>query len=267
MSLTLPPGTLGRVTRPEFLSPFLAEPDRSGLLVDFDGSLAPIIDDPEQARPLEGVTDVLAALVDRFGVVAVVSGRPITFLQQALPVPGLHLAGVYGMERLVDGQIEIDAGVAPWVDVLAEAAAEVRAAMPDLLIERKGDVSFVLHWRTAPEWEEKALDAGRAIAERLGLAAERGRRALEIRPPVPVDKGVAAEAILAPVDHALFAGDDLGDLRAFDALDVLLSDGRLRTAVKIAVTSPEAPAELLARADERVDGPPGLLHLLRSLAG
>jgi trehalose 6-phosphate phosphatase len=91
--------------------------------------------------------------------------------------------------------------------------------------------------------------------------------AVELRPPVPVDKGRGVERLVAGHRHALFAGDDHGDLSGFDALDRLVADGSLADAVRIAVRSAEEPAELVARADVHVDGPNALVALLSELAG
>lgn len=254
------------VTRPDPLAPLIAAPTETAVLSDFDGSLAAIVDDPAEAAPVPGALAALAALVPLVGRVGVVSGRPVSFLRRVLRVEGVALAGLYGMERLVDGEIVVDPKVEPWLGAADAAAFEAEKALPGLYVERKGAISCVIHWRKSPGAEGEAMSLGRQIAERHGLAAEPGRMSLELRPPVALDKGTAVEGLAAGLALVMFAGDDRGDLSAFDALDRMVGDHRLRDGIKIAVRSAEAPPELLDRADERVDGPEELVSLLRALA-
>lgn len=252
---------------PRLLRPFVEQPERSVAIVDFDGTLAPIVDDPASARLLPAAADALARLAARLGRVAVVSGRPVEFLRAAIPVPGLTLVGQYGVERLEGGQIVVDPAAAAHAGAVSAAAAEAEAALPGLVVERKRGVAVTLHWRRAPELEEQARALGGRLAARHGLALQPGRLALELRPPVGVDKGTAAEALADGAAAALMAGDDSGDVAAFSAFDRLVEGGRLGHALRVAVRSPEAPAALLERADYQVDGPPGLAALLDRLAG
>jgi trehalose 6-phosphate phosphatase len=254
------------MTRADPLAAVADAPERSALLVDFDGSLAPIVEDPPSARPLPGAVEALARLVPLLGRVGVVSGRPVSFLQEALPVEGLDLAGVYGLERLAGGHAVVVDAVTPWVAAVAAAAADLAAALPDLYLERKGQVSCVVHWRACPEREAEALTRGLRIAADHGLVAQPARMALELRPPVDVDKGTMVRQLVAGFEVGVFAGDDHGDLAAFDALDALVSEGALRRAVKICVLAEEGPLELQERADERVRAPEELVALLSALA-
>ena len=248
------------------LAPFAEEPSRSVVILDFDGSLAPIVDDPADAAPLPGAVVVLAALVGRIGRVAVISGRPVEFLRSALPVDGLVLVGQYGVERLDGATVVTDPRARSWQAAVAAAAAEAEASLPDLLVERKGVVATALHWRRAPELETDAVDLGRRLAARHGLALEPGRLTLELRAPVDIDKGTATAELAAGAHAALMAGDDRGDLAAFAALSQLQENGQLAHALCVAVRSPEAPPELLRQADHEVDGPAGLLALLEIIA-
>lgn len=254
------------MTSPDPFAPLLDDPRRAAVVADFDGSLAPIVEDPRASRPLPAAVDVLGRLVALAGCTAVVSGRPVSFLRRVLPVPGLVLAGLYGMERLVDDEVVVDAAAEPFVGVAEQAAAEADRALRGLYVERKGGLTCVIHWRTAPDRGEEATALGHDIARRHGLVAQAGRMSLELRPPVDVDKGTAVEELVAGMRCALFAGDDLGDVDAFEALDRMVAAETLGAAVKVAVLSPEAPPELVERADERVDGPEALASLLSDLA-
>jgi trehalose 6-phosphate phosphatase len=236
------------------------------VVVDFDGTLAPIVDDPAAARPLPAARDVLGRLAARFGRVAVVSGRPAAFLHQMLPAVGLVLVGQYGLERWEDDRAVPDPRAVAFAEAVAEAAAAAEAAQPELVVERKGTIAVTLHWRVAPGLEDQALALGRHLAARYGLVLQPGRLALELRPPLPVDKGTATEQLADGFHAALMAGDDQGDVAAFAALDRLVARGRLGHRLRVGVRSPEAPPNLLEAADYQVDGPAGLAALLTRLA-
>lgn len=247
--------------------PFVASPGTAALLLDYDGSLAPIVPRPEDARPLPEAVALLERLAGTLGLVAVVSGRTVEFLQQVLPTDRIVLVGHYGLERYEHGRVVTDPRVAEYAPAIARAAAEADRLGGGIRVERKGALSVTLHWRTAPEREDAARAAAVELAARHGLDEPRfGRQAVELRPPVPVDKGTVVESLLDGFDAAAFAGDDLGDLPAFDALDRLVGRHALEHALRIGVESSEAPPELLERADLVVDGPHGLLGLLAALA-
>ena len=254
------------------LAPFARHPARSALLLDFDGALAPIVADPDGARPLPGSVAALEVLAGTVGLLAVVSGRPVEFLERVLP-PTLtassrvRLAGQHGLERSVAGRREVDARAAAFREAVEAAAGEAEAEMPELVVERKGGIAVNLHWRRVPGRAAPGEVLGRRLAERHGLAAWPMRMGVELRPPVPVDKGTVVEDLAAGHHAALFAGDDHGDLAGFAALDRLVGTGRLGHAVRVAVRSDEAPAALLEAADHQVDGPPGLAALLARIAG
>jgi trehalose 6-phosphate phosphatase len=243
----------------------LSEPARTALVMDFDGTLAEIVPRPDDAVARTEVVPLLGALVERFAVVGIVSGRPVEFLRDRLPVTGLRLVGQYGLERWVDGRVEADPRAEPFVAAVAEVAAAADAELPGVLVERKGRLAVTLHWRTG----EDLAAQGQAWADRAaathGLTLYPTRMAVELRPPVGVDKGDGVRALVGDARVAMFAGDDHGDLAAFDALADLQRTGALDAAVRIAVRSPEEPAELLARADLGVAGPAGLVDLLRTL--
>ena len=257
--------------RPVAFARLAREPGRAAFVTDFDGTLAPIVNDPARARALPDALDALGALAQRLALVAVVSGRPAGFLRDHVPVPGVVLVGQYGLETVSGGDIVVDPAVAPYVDAVAAAAAEAERTWPELFVERKGEIAFTLHWRTVPG-SEPHPDALATLAERHGLETQPGRMACELRPPVPVDKGTAVERLLpGGADVIAFAGDDRGDLSVFDLFDEwsvppdeAVDEPRV-WCVRIAVRSSEAPPELVERADVVVDGPPGLAALLAEM--
>jgi trehalose 6-phosphate phosphatase len=247
---------------PDIFLPLVRDPDHSALCLDFDGTLSPIVEDPTGARPLPGVPELLGRLAARFALVAVVSGRPIDFLERALHAPpGVRLIGLYGL-----GHVGPDAS--QWGATIAAAVAEARTEAPDgVYVEPKG-LTVTLHWRHAPEagpWAE-AFAAGQA--ELRGLRVFPGRLSLELRPPLEVDKGTVVASLIAGMTDGVRAlavfGDDLGDLPAFAAASALTADGV--SVVRVAVVDEESAPEVAAQADLEVEGPAGAQALLEQLA-
>ncbi|HEY8057872.1 MAG TPA: trehalose-phosphatase [Acidimicrobiales bacterium] len=247
----------------ERLTLFRADPAAVAVVLDYDGTLSPIVADAAAALPQDGVPELLARLRDRLGLVAVVSGRPIDFLAPLLP-PGLVLAGLYGLELAVDDQRLDHPQSGNWREVVDDVAgrAEVRGPA-GVVVERKG-LSLTLHYRTAPDQEAATAAYAAEEAHRSGLVARPARMSWELHPPIEVDKGTAVLDLADDFAAVAFAGDDVGDLPGFDALDELAERGV--ATLRIAVDSPEAPSELLERGDVVVDGPAGLVTLLESLA-
>jgi trehalose 6-phosphate phosphatase len=245
---------------PVLLAPFLARPDRAGILCDFDGTLSTIVDDPARARPVPGAAAALGRLANDYRTVAVVSGRPVAFLREHLGGRGLVLSGLYGLERLRGTQIDEAEGAAEWRPVVAEVVTRARGpAGPGVDVEDKG-LSVTFHYRNWPGREVDTRAWVDAEAGRTGLAIHPGRLCLELRPPIPRDKGSVVRELAAGLDAACFLGDDAGDLAAFDALDALEPDGVF--ALRVGVRSAEGPPALLERSDLHVDGPAGVVELL-----
>lgn len=248
------------------LAPFLDRPRRAAILCDFDGTLAPIVDDPAAAVALPGTIEVLERLAERFGVVGVISGRPVSYLLARLgPVaPALSLRGVYGLERADSGRVSEQEGVDAWRAVLGQVAdAADRDAPAGVGVERKG-LAVTLHVRNAPAATAWMDRFAATVAADHGLATHPGRMSVEIRPPVETDKGTVVRELGSGLAAVCFLGDDRGDLPAFTALGDLRRAGAATLAV--AVSSPEAPPDLIGRADLVVDGPVEAQALLRQLA-
>ncbi|MEU6448689.1 trehalose-phosphatase [Streptomyces sp. NPDC046979] len=258
------------------LDALLADPGRAVIALDFDGTLAPIVADPDRARAHPDAVPALAALAPKVAGVAVITGRPAEVAVRHggfADVPGLdHLVvlGHYGAERW-DAATGTLTTPAPHPGVAA-----VRAELPALLersgagegtwTEEKGH-AVAVHTRRAPD-PQAAFDALRVpltdLASRHGLIVEPGRMVLELRPP-GMDKGAALRAYVRDTKAAsvLYAGDDLGDLPAFAAVDVLRTEGT--PGLLVCSGSDEVP-DLRERADVVVDGPEGVVNLLRALA-
>lgn len=248
------------------LAPFLDTPEKAGVLTDFDGTLAPIVDEPASARPLDGAVEVLHRLSARYGRVAVVSGRPGAFLAKRLRLadaPRLMASGLYGMEYAQGEDVTVNPRAAEWRGVIETVACEAEEQAPEgVLVERKG-LSVTLHYRTADEHGLWVRTWCEETAARTGLALHPARKSDELRPPVEVDKGTVVAELAEGLSAVCFVGDDIGDLPAFEALDRLRADGV--DVLKVVVSSPEVPPALVAAADVVVAGPSAALDLLTRL--
>jgi trehalose 6-phosphate phosphatase len=263
------------------LAPLLEDPATTAVVTDFDGTLAPIVDRPGDARALDGTADVLEGLVHRFGVVAVLSGRPVSFLVDHLTPPGQasgpeapgspgpaqpRFVGLYGLEWSgEDGTVGVEPGVERWRPVVGESARRLRSVAPKgVVVEAKG-LTVTVHWRGAPEATARVASAVEAEVAHTGLRAHPGRFSIELRPPLDIDKGSALRRLVAGCSAACYFGDDLGDLPAFATLAELASHEGMAT-VAVAVTDAESAAEVAAAADVVVPGPRAALDALRWLA-
>lgn len=242
---------------------FIEDPPRSGIFFDFDGTLSAIVDDPASAVPLAEAPALLSALADRFGQVGILSGRPVTFVQQHFTDARLELAGIYGLERVVAGVRHDHPAAGAWREVIEDVTASSLAHGPEgMRVEPKG-LSLTMHYRNAPEIAHEVQAWVEGQAARSGLEVRRAKMSYELHPPIDVDKGTMLIALAADLHRVAFFGDDVGDLPAFDGLD-RLRDAGVGT-VRVAVRSAEQSSDLVDRADVTVEGPDGVLTLLRSL--
>src|SRR3954468_1293542 len=262
-------------TLAETLRPLTERPESAAILCDIDGTLAPIVERAEEATVPEVASRLLGRIARRYGVVACISGRGAAEARRIVGVGGIAYAGSHGAELLLPGQsqAELVPAFATWADRVREFALgkdspELR--MMRVRIEDKGAI-VAFHWRGARD-EAAALTQIEAIAaeaEGAGLLTHWGRKVLEIRPPVPIDKGHAVRELMrrTPVRSAVFGGDDATDLDVYDALAELREEGTLDTAVCVGVRSDEGPAAIVERADIVVDGTAGFVQVLEVLAG
>jgi trehalose 6-phosphate phosphatase len=246
----------------EVVASLRATPGRTGIVADFDGTLSPIVDDPATAVPFDGVVDTLRDLSRRYRRVAVVSGRPVSFLVPLLPRT-LTISGLYGLEAVTRGRRRDHPLAGSWREVIDDVASVSRTqGPPGMLVENKG-LSLTLHYRAHPELDDDVRRWAQRQAVRSGLVSRNAKMSIELHPPIKIDKGTAVRELAAGLDAVCYMGDDVGDLDAFGALDELA--GRMATTVRVAVCSGEAPSALVERADIVVDGPPGAHEFLRRL--
>ena len=247
------------------------EPARALIATDFDGTLAPIVSDPREARADPGAVAGLRELAGLVGTLAVITGRPAAEAVELGGfdgISGLIVLGQYGLERWQEGAVTAPApppGVAVARERLPQLLADT-GAPEGVRIEDKGS-ALAVHTRRAadPVAALAALKGPLAgLAAETGLAVEPGRLVIELRPP-GMDKGAALTRLVAErkAGPVLFAGDDLGDLAAFAAVRALREDGH--PGVTVCSASGEV-SELAAEADLVVDGPGGFAALLSWLA-
>ena len=244
-----------------------ADPARAVLLFDFDGTLAPVVDEPAAAAAPAPVLERLERLARSYRAVGIVSGRPLAFLADRLP-PGLALSGLYGLETSLGGVVAEHPEAPAWRDAVARAVAAASvAAGPDgplqgLVVESKG-ISLTLHWRTAPALEADATAFGEELAARVGLHARPAKRSIELHPPVAIDKGTAVRSLADGAEAVLYVGDDVGDLPALAALAELAAGGA--ATLGLVVGSSELPDALRAAADAVLPTQASVLELLDAL--
>ncbi len=248
--------------------------------LDFDGTLAPIVDDPAEARIHPDAGRVLVELAAQVLAVAVVTGRPA---RQALTLGGLedvgdaieaagkelYLFGQYGNERWSSSRRRVvsprpPAGLASFERELPRTLRRLEA--PDAFIEDKG-LAVAIHTRRLDDAEaafERLLPELRDLAARHDLVVEPGRSVIEVRSP-GAHKGEAVRTLVDELGAGgfVFAGDDLGDVEAFEAVRTLAQDG---LPTLLVCSSSEEENALLRLADVVVDGPVGVLDLLAQLA-
>jgi trehalose 6-phosphate phosphatase len=257
------------------LEAVLEHPEETLIGIDFDGTLAPIVADPEQAHADPRAVAALARLGTLLGTVAVITGRPA---QTAVRLGGFrgvaglgHLVvlGQYGVERWdaatdefvippEPGQVAaLEVEIPPLLDSLGQGAARV---------EHKGR-AVVVHTRQLPDPDASFETLSGPLTDLAGrheMVVEPGKNVLEIRSP-GIDKGVALREIVDETDarQVVFVGDDLGDLPAFRLVEELREQGF--GGLLVCSASHEEDA-LSALADVVVQGPDGVASWLEELA-
>jgi trehalose 6-phosphate phosphatase len=303
------------------LEPLRSDPPHAAVLLDVDGTLAPIVEHAEDAHVSEATRALLIEVTKRYGLVGCVSGRRAQAARQIVAIGSIAYIGNHGGELLAPGSTEtqlLDPTLASWGERVSDFAREAytgRLRALRVRCEEKG-VIVAFHWRGARDEDEAeaALKELAEAAQAQGFAVHWGRKVLEIRPPVAFEKGRGIAALLreaqgagdgrdaddaaeadagddaagasarksepsvepsgtatdrqpteSGLSTAMYVGDDRTDLDAFRQLRSMVASGSLSSAVCVAVSSDEAPAELVEEADLVVDGPNEVRGLLAAL--
>jgi trehalose 6-phosphate phosphatase len=252
---------------------------RTVIGLDFDGVLSPIVDEPSQAYIHPDAGQVLVDLAEVVRAIAVITGRPA---RQALALGDLDEVGAeigdHGKELFVFGQYGNERWSSTQRRVVSprppHGLSTFQRELPGTLrradaaaayVEEKG-LSVAVHTRRLPDpvgTRDRLLRPLEDLAARHGLVLEPGRNVIEVRSP-GMSKGGAVETLVEEQEAGgfLFAGDDLGDLDAFSAVEELREQG-MPTLLVCSLSDEESA--LAARADVLVKGPDGVLDLLRRL--
>jgi trehalose 6-phosphate phosphatase len=254
------------------LAALLRQPAQALIALDFDGTMSPIVRDPQTARAHPGAVPALRRLAPVIGTLAVITGRPAAVavdLGGFADIPGLIVLGHYGWERWQDGTVTsppTPPGVAAARAELPRVLAE--AGLPEGTWTEDKSNAVAVHTRRSAD-PEGAMEALRGplqdLAARTGLVLEPGRLVIELRPR-GTDKGTALGALVAErrPGSIMFCGDDLGDVAGFAAVRELRASDI--PGLTVCSGSAETAAGLVASADLVVDGPDGVIALLSSLA-
>lgn len=252
--------TFAPVTPDELRARAGADPASTALLFDFDGTLAPIVDHPGGATPVEGALELLDRLAESYRRVAIVSGRPRSFLAPLVPA-SIDISALYGLESRIDGASADHPDAPGWRSVVDEVVAS--AVLPvGVLLEPKR-YSLTAHFRQAPEAEQEVAAWAERTAAATGLVARAAKASIELHPPVDVDKGTAVRLLAERCRTVVYVGDDLGDLPAFAMLDELGRRG-IET-IKVAAAGTEIPQSIAQSADLVVAGPAAVVSLFAPL--
>jgi trehalose 6-phosphate phosphatase len=258
---------------PDAVAALLADPARALLALDFDGTLAPIVARPQDARPADGALPVLTRLAGVLGQVAVISGRPAAEVVQVGgldQVPGLKVLGHYGLQAWQDGQL-LSPEPEPGVEQARHRLPELLADAPEGVYVEDKHHSVAVHTRPARD-PQQALDdltpALWALASATGLEAVPGKFVLELRPP-GVDKGIALRALIREVSATtvIYAGDDVGDLPAFGVVASMRAAGEIEGLAVAAIVpaAADVPPGLRDAADLVLPGPDGVIAWLSGI--
>ena len=258
---------------PEALAPLRADPGRAAVLLDIDGTLAPIVQRAAEAHVPEPTRQLVIQAAKKYALVACVSGRRASEARAMVSVGTVTYLGSHGAEVLRPGWTAptLDPEVEAWVPKIVAFNGDLdleEMRRRRVRLEDKGPI-VAFHWRGAPDEPaaRQAVEAIAASAEKAGLRPHWGRKVLEVRPPVTIDKGSGITNLIGQgnIDAALYVGDDRTDLDAFRALAQLASAGTIKHTVRVGVSSDEGPADIEEETDLLVEGTDGVRRLLEML--
>ncbi|HUR09403.1 MAG TPA: trehalose-phosphatase [Nonomuraea sp.] len=240
----------------EAVSATVSAARESGFFFDFDGTVAPIMNDPDAVLPVPGAVERLGTISELFARVAVVSARPAAFLRERFSAaPGVRLFGLYGLQTVVGGEIRNAGAAEPWAPVIRRLVADAARELPGQVLVEDKALMVALHYRADPALRGVVERWSSAKAAELGLAEQLGRMVVELKPPVPGDKGTVVATETADLTRAWYFGDDLSDARAFEALRTREEGDPEFIGVRVAVANTETGDDLARQSDFTVSGP------------
>ncbi len=256
----------------EALAKWKEHPEKSGIFSDLDGTLSKIAPTPAEAVVTPEMRAVLQNIVDKYAVVGIVSGRDSTEARRIIALDNMIYIGNHGLEWLEDGKQFYAPEAFNFFGLAGNLAAELSAIIddPDYIVERK-KLGVAVHYRQVEDKERaKALieEVMQPMVAKYPLKLSEGRYVIELKPDLPVNKGdaVTVIALRTGIERAMYLGDDMTDIDAFQALGRLRDQGRLQT-VSIAIASDESASSVVHEADyvvQSVDAAEDLLRWISS---
>ena len=231
---------------------------RFGLVSDVDGTLSPIVENPDEARVSPRNLELLADLADELALVALISGRKAEDVSRRVGLPNIAYVGNHGLERWVKGKVELHAEAQAFLPALRAAREDLQSMdAPGVFLEDKG-VTLSLHYRQNPSPENFVREnraALETVAKRHGLQLSMGRKIFEFKPAIQIDKGSAFRQLVdeAELEAAIYLGDDNSDVAALRAARQLREAG-ICEAWGMGIQSDETPEEVEATADLLASG-------------
>lgn len=258
-----------QITAGDALDTLLRQP-RIGLVTDVDGTISPIVADPDAAQVTPRARELLAALRPRLALVAAVSGRAAADVQARVGVPGLVTVGNHGLEVWAEGASRPAPEAACFRPALEAARAALDAALlPGMQVEDK-TVTLSVHYRQTadPDATEAAfLPVAQTVADANGLRLHRGKMVFELRPPLQIDKGTAFRRLVEEyaLSGAVYLGDDSTDADALRAARALRASGACYALAVGVESDDETPVSVREASDILVPGVPGVEDFLARL--
>jgi len=240
-----------------------------GLITDFDGTLSPIVKNPDAAQIKPGFLPLLSILHQQISLVGVVSGRRADDVQKRVGISGIMYIGNHGFERCLDGQLILPDVAKPFTKAISEAKQKIiPMLLPGMTLEDKF-ITLTVHFRNAEQQEiveNKFLPFLEALTNRMDLELHRGRKVFELRPPLTIDKGTAFQHLIKDfkVQSAVYLGDDTTDAAAFRAAKAFRNEG-VCNSFGIGVHSENTPTAVLNDEDYYVDGVDDVMDFLTFL--
>lgn len=264
MALSLPGNTSQNLDA--VIAAAAENPQTVGVFSDFDGTLSNLIDDPQAVVPVGGAVEVVSQLAEVCGRVAIVSGRPVSFLAQFFDPP-VELSGLYGIEHRSDSAIAVDPTATEWLPVLSNLAAEGTERFGAGVVEDK-TYSLTLHYRNVSQKVgDEVVSWSESKAAEHGLHARSAKMSVELHPPVDRDKGDAIESMFHGLTAAVYLGDDVGDRSAFERIGEAVDNGQLQAGAAVLINGVETPGELLEVVTDELSTPDQAVELLAKLLG
>lgn len=237
-----------------------AEGEQIALFLDFDGTLVEIAPSPEDVQLDRRVAPALESLRSQLGgALALVSGRPIAFLDEMLAPYSFDIAGLHGAQIRMGGELRSQSAPPEHMREAVRDLVRFANSHVGIIVEDKR-ISTALHWRLAPELKDEALDLMRKAAAKLGpsVRLQEGKSVAELV-PANASKGSAIAMLMATPAYAgrrpVFIGDDITDedgfetVNAMDGLSIRIGADRESLAT-IRLASPTALRHILLAAAE-----------------